>query len=152
MGLEDGLAKSATRVITHMNDDHADSLLAYATYYAGFKDAKSAKMSGLTVEGFVLDVTLEDGSIKENVLIPYTTPLESAAAVRKIAVAMHFEAYNELGLTYKIRHNFYGRAVVQAWTHMPAKVKYPLVAVLAGAIGVTVTFTVKVVRLLRRLK
>ena len=37
--LEADLAKSATRVISHMNDDHADSLLAYAAFYGGMRDA-----------------------------------------------------------------------------------------------------------------
>lgn len=137
MSLADTLAKSSTRVITHMNDDHSDSLLAYAIYFAGLKDATSATMAGLTVEGFLLNVTLKDGTTKSNVLVRYTTPLESAAGVRKLAVSMHFEAYNGLGHVYKLRHNFYGRAVVQAWTHIPAKVKYPLAAVLAGMVGIT---------------
>ena len=116
---------------------HADSLLAYATYYAGIKEGKSAEMSGLTVEGFLLTVELNDGTVRPDVLIRYSSPLKSAAGVRKLAVAMHFEAYNGLGMVYKFRHNFYGRALVQAWTHMPTKIKYPLAAALAGVAGIT---------------
>lgn len=137
MSVAEALAKSATRIITHMNDDHSDSLLAYAHHYAGLKDAKAATMSGLNVDGFILSAKLKDGTVKQNVLIPYSSPLESAAGVRKLAVSMHFEAYNKLGHLYKFRNNFYGRAVIQAWTHMPAKIKYPLAAALAGAFGMT---------------
>lgn len=146
MSIAEALAKSSTRVITHMNDDHADSLLAYAIYFAGLSNAKSARMSALNVEGFVLDVVLDDGTVKTDVLIRYTSPLESAAGVRKLAVAMHFEAYNGLGMVFKIRNNFYGRAVVQAWTHMPAKIKYPFAAALFGVIGFAFKFVQKLTK------
>jgi hypothetical protein len=39
--------------------------------------------------------------VKSKVLIPYTTPLANAGAVRKVAVAMHFAALNGLGFVYK---------------------------------------------------
>ena len=144
--LEADLQKSAARIIAHMNNDHPDSLKAYAVFYAGLNDAASASMSALSVHGFVLDVVLTDGTTKKNVLIRYSSPLESAASVRKVAVAMHFAAYNGLGTMYKIRHNFYGNAVVQAWTHMPTKVKYPLAGVLVGVVGIVF----KTVQVLRR--
>lgn len=133
--LDADLAKSATRVITHMNDDHTDSLLAYAAFYAGLQNATSARMSGLTSKGFELDVTLIDGTVKKGVLIPYTTPLKSAGEVRKLAVSMHFAAYNGMGIIFKIKQNYYGNAVKQAWTHMPAKVKYPMAAALVSVIA-----------------
>ena len=60
---------------------------------------------------------------------------ESAGQVRKIAVAMHFEAYNGMGFMYKLRTGFYQGAVKQAWTHMPAKVKYPMAAALVGVLA-----------------
>ena len=134
MGLEEDLAKSANRIITHMNDDHADSLLAYAAFYGELPNATSARMAGLSVHGFELDVTLADGS-RQKRLIRYTSPLKSAAEVRKLAVSMHFAAYNGLGFVYKLRTNFYGNAVKQAWTHMPAKVKYPMAAALAVSVA-----------------
>ena len=132
MGRQADLDKSVARIMLHMNDDHADSLLAYAVFYAGMKNAKAAVMSGLTAKGFVLDVTLADGSLSKGVLVRYPTPLKSAGEVRKLAVAMHFAAYNGLGVGFKLRHNFYGNAVRQAWTHMPAKVKYPMAMAVAA--------------------
>ena len=132
--LETDLAKSASRIITHMNDDHSDSLVAYAAFFAKIEDATSACMTGLTPAGFLLDVTLKDGSVKKSVLIEYTSPLTSAGDVRKLAVSMHFTAYNGMGIGFKIKNNFYGNAVKQAWTHMPAKVKYPMAVTLAAVL------------------
>ena len=134
--LEADLSKSAARVITHMNDDHPDSLVAYAAFYGKLRDARSARMTALTTRGFELEVTMADGAVKQGVLIKYTEPLRSAGQVRKLAVAMHFEAYNKLGIAFKIRNNFYGNAVKQAWTHMPIGVKYPMAAALVGVTAV----------------
>ena len=142
--LDAELAKMATRVVTHMNDDRAcstahferprlflinacacadaDSCLAWAHYYAKLPSATSARMTGIDARGFMLDVTLPDGHI-ESCLIPYSPPLTEAKMVRKIAVAMHFEAYNGMGLGYKLSNGFYSGAAKQAWTHMPAKVR-----------------------------
>ena len=45
----------------------------------------------------------------------------TAGEVRKVAVQMHFEAYNKLGFGFKWSQSFYSRAAKQAWTHMPAE-------------------------------
>ena len=58
--------------------------------------------------------------------MPYTSPLASAGGVRKIAVAMHFEAFRELGLLYKLRHGFFQDAARQAAQHMPLRVLVPV--------------------------
>ena len=63
------------------------------------------------------------------VLVPYDPPIQTAAQVRKIAVSMHFAAYNGLGFRYKLSQGFYTGAAKQAWTHMPARVR----AALAGS-------------------
>ena len=55
--LEADIAKSAKRVLSHMNDDHADSIHAYAQAYGdGCEAAQSAVISSLTTKGFVLTV------------------------------------------------------------------------------------------------
>ena len=58
--------------------------------------------------------------------------------LRKIAVAMHFEAYNGLGFFYKLQNGYYSGAARQAWAHMPNHVKYTGVAVLGVAITTAV--------------
>ena len=129
--LDAELAKSAQRVITHMNNDHEPSLVAWARFYAKL-DAKAARMSGLTSSGFELDVTLADGSERKAVLIPHKPPLESAAQVRKVAVALHFEAFNGLGVSYKLWNGFYQDAARQAWAHMPRRARVAVVAMVAA--------------------
>ena len=129
--LEEGLSKSAERVTKHMNEDHADSLLAYAHFYGGLP-AQKAVMTGLNAHGFVLDVTLTDGSVQRDVLIPYEPPLTTAADVRKVAVRMHFAAYGGLGFAFKVRNGFYSGAAKQAWTHLPARIRLSFLGILAA--------------------
>lgn len=116
--LDAALEKSSARVAAHMNDDHAQSLLAYAHYYARLPDATGAKMVGMSAKGFDLEVTLANGS-SERVLVPYNEPLTSAADVRKRAVAMHMAAFHGLGFRYKLLNGFYKTAARQALHHMP---------------------------------
>lgn len=132
--LAEALAKSERRITKHMNEDHADSLLAWAKWYAKLDSAVSAEMATLSTNGFVLTVILADGTMRSDVLIPYNKPLKSAGEVRKLAVVMHFEAYNKLGFGFKWSQSFYSRAAKQAWTHMPAQVRWTAVTSLAMAV------------------
>ena len=148
--LEADLAKMAQRVIGHMNDDHPDSLLAYAHYYAGlYPAAKAAKMVGLTAAGFELDVTLADGTVRRRVLVPYDPPLAAAAHVRKVAVAMHFGAFNGMGLGYKCRHGFYSGAARQAWAHMPPRARLAVAGIGLSVLSALAYAGLRVARRLR---
>eukprot|EP00929_Paragymnodinium_shiwhaense_P006856 TRINITY_DN11080_c0_g1_i1.p1 TRINITY_DN11080_c0_g1~~TRINITY_DN11080_c0_g1_i1.p1 ORF type:complete len:152 (-),score=29.78 TRINITY_DN11080_c0_g1_i1:513-968(-) len=130
-----GLAKAADRVVNHMNDDHLDSILAYAHFYAKMPDATSAKLTGLNEKGFVMDVVRGNGDMEKNVLVPYNTTLKSPGDLRKVAVSMHQEAYNGMGITYKLARGYYSGGVKQVINHTGgAKVWVP-VAMLAVAAG-----------------
>ena len=152
--LEKSLRASSARIRKHMNDDHADSCKAYAAAHGAGgllpDEIDSAVMIGLDSRGFTLRVSASKLSSPLEVLIPYPRKLEKAAEVRKLAVEMHMTAYNTLGVGYKIRHNFYGNAAKQAWTHMPAKVKYPMAVVLVGVLAASVKLSVVGVKMLRR--
>lgn len=50
----DPLAEAAAPILGHMNDDHADAVLAYARALAGIADATSARMTGVDRYGFEL--------------------------------------------------------------------------------------------------
>ena len=123
------LAQMEKRVCDHMNADHADSMLAWAHFYAQMPNAASARMTALTTDGFVLCVKLTDGTERMST-IAYDPPPKSAAQIRKVAVAMHFKAFNGMGLTYKLTRGFYTGAVRMMWTHMPK----PIRAVFAGSV------------------
>ncbi|KAG7354846.1 DUF2470 domain containing protein [Nitzschia inconspicua] len=111
--LEADIQKSAPRVMKHMNADHAASLKAYALAFGEHPDAsktQSATLTGLDVEGFWLDLTLEDGTTVSNVLVPYDRRIQSAKELHAIAVDMHTAAFAKLGVVYKIQSGFYTQA------------------------------------------
>ena len=157
--LADDLAKAEARVVTHMNEDHADSCLAMAHWHCQMPSAVSAEMTALCVEGFRLKITMPDGTAHTRT-VPYAPPVEKASDLRRVAVvrrsshralvrvvrvridgpagilsltcaasnvpppvpprshtlsraraqAMHFEAFNGMGVVYKLRSGFYARA------------------------------------------
>eukprot|EP01084_Bolivina_argentea_P276850 472484_1 len=133
--LEAALAKSSEHIISHMNLDHTDSCLVYAHYYAKLTDAVSAVMVGLTTDGFEFNVTLMNGTVKKKVLIPFETPLTDAKDVRKIAVSMHFAAYNGMGIQYKLQQGYYQKTAKQAWKHIPFNVKWCIVGGIVGVVA-----------------
>ena len=100
------IAKEADHVITHMNDDHQSSILAYALVWGGdgCEDAASARISGLTTAGFVLSVALCGGGTKEGVLIPYSQPLTCAKDLHGVSIKMDLVAHCKLGLCYNLRN------------------------------------------------
>jgi hypothetical protein len=136
--LEDDIQKSASRVMNHMNMDHADSLkayvLAFGTPVEDCIHCESAILTGLDRYGFILEIIVKgnndtngttDPTKGENnnddkmlrrrtttktVRVPYDRPLESAKELHQVAVRMHLAAYNKLGVWYKIRTGYYSRA------------------------------------------
>ena len=108
--LEIDIQKSAPRVIRHMNEDHAASLKAYALAFGRHPDAaktQSATLTGLDTEGFILELTLTDGSKVEDVMVPYDRRIQSAKELHQIAVDMHLQAFDELGVVYKITSGYW---------------------------------------------
>jgi len=107
--LETDLAKHAPRVITHMNDDHADGLVAYARAFGNppCPDAVGAVLVGVESAGFVLRVSLPADRTVEHVRVAYPQPLESARDLHKVAVQMYFQAFDKLGFVYKVQHGYF---------------------------------------------
>ena len=68
------------------------------------------------------------------VLVPYSTPLESAAQVRKVAVAMHMEAFAALGFAYRLRSGYYQTSAAIVVSHTGGmKVWLPLTGAIAAS-------------------
>ena len=57
----DPLAASSSGILTHMNEDHADAVLAYAKRLASFPDATAATMTAVDRYGFELAVVTPNG-------------------------------------------------------------------------------------------
>ena len=100
--------KETTPIISHMNDDHADAILAYVLAFADFKKTKlpsaelisSALMTGIDAEG--IDITCSTPTGEIPVRIDYRDTgvgdrLDSASGARKLLVDMVMEARKRLG-------------------------------------------------------
>ncbi|MEM7092309.1 MAG: DUF2470 domain-containing protein [Actinomycetota bacterium] len=73
---EDFSEQEKAIMIEHMNDDHSDACLIYATHYLGLDAAQSASMTGITRSTMTLDIDLADGA-SETVTYSFERPLTS---------------------------------------------------------------------------
>jgi putative heme iron utilization protein len=70
------------RICKHMNDDHAEAVLAYARHYAGITTARSARMLAVGADVMRLEV---DGTAVE---VPFDHPLSDSEDAHRTLVAM----------------------------------------------------------------
>ena len=81
----DPLADAAGGIVTHMNRDHADALIAYTRAFAGVQ-ADEATMIGVDRLGFKLRVT--HGGRRQSVRIAFPREVITAAESRTILIEM----------------------------------------------------------------
>ena len=72
----------SARICAHMNDDHADAVLAYASHYGGVDAPSTARMVAVTAEAMELEV---DG---QAIQIPFDHALTDSEDAHKTLVAM----------------------------------------------------------------
>jgi len=87
-------APTIARIVGHMNDDHADSLLDYARTFGEIPDALSARMVEADATGFTLDTETPSGS--GQLRLPFDPPVGDAGGAREALVAMAREARRRL--------------------------------------------------------
>jgi putative heme iron utilization protein len=90
----DALASSAAGILTHMNTDHADALVAYAKGLAGVPGATAATMTAVDRYGFEMAVTTPDGP--RAVRLAFETECTTGDAVRRAMVALVKEARGKM--------------------------------------------------------
>ena len=78
------------RIVSHMNDEHADDLIRYAQVYAEVTDAEAARMTSIDAEGIDLAVTA-DGT-QTAVRIDFETPLQTVDEARSALVDLAMRA------------------------------------------------------------
>jgi putative heme iron utilization protein len=78
------LASQETNIINHMNQDHADSILAYCAHFHGVSTTQ-AVMLGIDQDGF--DVSIH-GNPHEVLRFNFSEPIDDALSARKALVAM----------------------------------------------------------------
>jgi putative heme iron utilization protein len=70
------------RICKHMNEDHAEAVVAYARYYGGLSDATTAQMLAIRPEAMELEV---DGQSLE---VAFDHPLSDSEDAHRTLVEM----------------------------------------------------------------
>lgn len=83
----DEFAKSSDRICTHMNDDHAASVLGMAMMV--WPKARRARMVALKADAVVLAAADADGSSTRSLSLPLDPPLASPGDARPRLVEIH---------------------------------------------------------------
>lgn len=91
----DTLLDAAERVITHMNDDHADAVLDYCRAF-GRLEPVSAEMVGVDRYGMDILATVEGEESRRAVRINFAEKADDSDAVRKQTVMLLREARAQL--------------------------------------------------------
>lgn len=87
----DPLREAAADVITHMNDDHADALVAYCKAFGGVLDTTGARMTGLDRHGFDVVAVTPSGEQPVRVAFIHRKPV-NAEQVRQELIRLVQEA------------------------------------------------------------
>ncbi len=73
-------------IVTHMNDDHAEAVLAYVHRFGSLPEAQSARLVGIDETG--MDIEATTGGLAHPVRIPFDHTLTDAADARDTLIAM----------------------------------------------------------------
>lgn len=91
----DPIAPHAAGILEHMNEDHADALLAYAHAFTKATGATSATMTDIDRYGFEMRVVTADGDAPAR--LAFASPIATPTEAREALVAMVREARAKLG-------------------------------------------------------
>ncbi len=83
-------SEDAARIVSHMNDEHADDLVRYAQVFTDVTGVDTARMTHIAAEGFELEVTLGGGT--KTVWIEFDTPLRTVEDARSALVELAMAA------------------------------------------------------------
>jgi putative heme iron utilization protein len=87
--------EDVARMVSHMNEDHADSVLAYAQHFGQCRDAAAATLIDVTADVMTLKVVVINGEKEIN--IPFEHPLKSGHDVHMTMIKMSKAAKKSLG-------------------------------------------------------
>jgi len=85
----------AARMVAHMNDDHADSVLAYLRHFGGRPEATSGRLLDVGADAMRIEATVPDG-VRETA-VRFDHRLESARDAHMTMVKMSKQAKRALG-------------------------------------------------------
>jgi putative heme iron utilization protein len=81
---------AAAAMMSHMNDDHADAVIAYARYYGGATDIDAARITAMDSRGII--VTVSSGTASKTIPIAFDHELADADDGRNTLIAMYRQA------------------------------------------------------------
>ena len=84
--MNDLTPKAFERMTVHMNDDHPDSVAAYARYFGKRSDVRSARIVKFDSVGITLDI--DSGTEHWTLRIPFDHEIVDRADARATLVAM----------------------------------------------------------------
>ena len=87
---EDFPPDAAAGIVRHMNDDHADAVLAIARSQGGVPDATGARLLGITPHALEIEVSRAGG--ESRTVVKIDPPIEPLDAARTRLVEMTREA------------------------------------------------------------
>jgi heme iron utilization protein len=88
----DPLRPHAAGIVEHMNDDHADALVAYCRVFGGRAATGSAEMVGVDRYGFTMLAVDEGATDRVAVRIPFGRQVDTVGAVRTAMIELLHEA------------------------------------------------------------
>jgi hypothetical protein len=101
---ENNLAKltpeDKAEIISHMNADHPDAVLAYVHYFADQREFSEATLVGIHEEYMTIESHWSDSSLAlphvTHLDVAFSKPISNLKEAEKMMVAMFFEAKNAL--------------------------------------------------------
>jgi len=89
---EDSLsAEAVERIVSHMNEDHADAVLRYARFYGHSLAAQSARLVDLDTRAMKIAVDFPDAP-SAHISVDFPKPLKSADDAHRVMITMAKEA------------------------------------------------------------
>merc|ERR1712118_355160 len=94
-----------------------------------------ATLTDVDMQGMILTVSTASG-VQTGVRVNYPKPLSSVSEIRPVVVKMHHDAYNKLGVVYKLTSGYYTEAAKMIVQHAGPRMAKPAGVVLGSlAVG-----------------
>ena len=91
----DPLRPHVARIVGHMNDDHADALVAYCRVFGGRPATERAEMVGVDRYGFTMLAAEAGSDDRTAVRIPWGRRVDTPAEVRAATIRLLREAHGD---------------------------------------------------------
>ena len=92
----DPVAAAATPIISHMNDDHGDTMVLYCRAFSKASDTTEARMTGVDRYGFEMSATTGEGP--RPIRLAFEEPVSRPGDIRKALVSLADQAREHLGV------------------------------------------------------